>query len=97
MPSEKKGGNLKSRISEQGAPAERRSNERRGNDGRRRMDGENPHAVHAVFNAREACQYMGVSRPTLIRLIAGGKIRAQKIGRGWRILRAEIDRFLRGG
>jgi excisionase family DNA binding protein len=97
MPLEKKPGNLKSRPAERGAPAERRRNERRGSDGRRHMDGVNPYAAHSVFNAHEACQYMGVSRPTLIRLITGGKIRAQKIGRGWRILRAEIDRFLRGG
>jgi excisionase family DNA binding protein len=97
MPAEKNRGKLKSRITEGGAPAERRSKERRGNDGRRHMDGENPYAANAVLNAHEACQYMSISRPTFLRLITDGKIRAQKIGRRWRILRAEIDRFLRGG
>lgn len=97
MPSEKKPGSRKSRLAGRGAPAERRSKERRRNDGRRHMDGEHLSAAHAVFNAHEACRYLCISRPTLIRLITGGKIRAQKIGRGWRILRAEIDRFLRGG
>lgn len=97
MPSEKEHGSLKSRFAEPGAPAERRRNERRYNHGRRQMDGMNPYAAQAVLDAREACHYMCISRPTLIRLITEGKIRARQIGRGWRILRAEIDRFLRGG
>jgi excisionase family DNA binding protein len=96
MPSEKKLGSLKGRLPERGAPAERRRTERRCNEGRRHMDRENLYAVPAVLNAHEACHYMCISRPTLIRLIAQGKIRAQKIGRRWRVLRTEIDRFLSG-
>jgi excisionase family DNA binding protein len=61
------------------------------------MDEVSVYAAEAVFTAHEACHYISISRPTLIKLITDGKIRAQKIGRGWRILRAEIDRFLRGG
>ena len=61
------------------------------------MDGEDVYAAEAVLTAREACRYICISRPTLVRLITDGKIRAQRIGREWRILRAEIDRFLRGG
>ncbi len=97
MPSENKHANLKRRLTDLVTPSERRCNERRCNHGRRHMDGESVYAAEAVFTAYEACHYMCISRPTLIRLITDGKIRAQKIGRGWRILRAEIDRFLRGG
>lgn len=97
MPSEKKIANLESLLTERGTPSERRCKDRRCNHGRRHLDGEGAYAAEAVLTAHEACRYMGISRPTFIRLIIDGKMRAQKIGRGWRILRAEIERFLRGG
>jgi excisionase family DNA binding protein len=97
MPFEKNQGNLRSRLADRGTSSERRCNDRRCNHGRRRLDVVSGHAAEAVLTAHEACRYICISRPTLIKLIAGGRIRAQKIGRGWRILRSEIDRFLRGG
>jgi excisionase family DNA binding protein len=97
MPSAKKRANPKSRLTDRVTPSERRRNERRRNHGRRHMDRANVYAAEAVLTAHDACLYMCISRPTLIKLITGSRIRAQKIGRGWRILRAEIDRFLRGG
>jgi excisionase family DNA binding protein len=50
-----------------------------------------------VFNTTEACHYLKVSRPTFLKLIAAGKIRAIKIGKGWRVLEAELERFLLTG
>ena len=97
MPSEKNQANLNSRRGGIGAPLDRRCNERRCNYGRRYLDRENRYAVEAVLTAREACRYISISQPTLIKLIMDSRIRAQKVGRRWRILRAEIDRFLRGG
>ena len=47
-----------------------------------------------VFNTREACRYLRISRPTFLKLIAAGKIRAQKIGKGWKVLDTELERFL---
>ena len=97
MPSERIPAHPNSRLTNRAMLSERRCNERRCNHGRRHMDGVSGYAAEAVFTAQEACRYICISRPTLIKLIADGRIRARKIGRGWRILRAEIDRFLRGG
>lgn len=50
----------------------------------------------AVFSTQEACTYLRISRPTYLKYIKEGKIRAQKIGRGWRVVKSELDRFIRG-
>ncbi len=49
-----------------------------------------------IFNTLEACQYLKISRPTYLKYIASGKIKARKIGRGWKVLKQELDRFIRG-
>jgi excisionase family DNA binding protein len=49
-----------------------------------------------VFTTKQACEYLKISRPTYLKYIATGRIKAIKIGRGWRILKVELDRFLRG-
>lgn len=92
MSAAKKKATVKNHLIQPSIPSERRCSQ-----GRRHVDGEHWYAAKAVLSANEACQYMCVSRPTLTRLIATGRIRAKKVGRGWRILRAEIDRFLLGG
>jgi excisionase family DNA binding protein len=51
--------------------------------------------VRSVFNTGEACRYLQISRPTFLKLITAGKIRAQKIGKGWKVLESELERFLR--
>jgi excisionase family DNA binding protein len=50
-----------------------------------------------VFNTSEACHYLRISRPTFLKLIASGKIRAQKLGKGWKVLDSELERFLLAG
>jgi len=49
-----------------------------------------------VLTSKEACEYLQVSKPTYLNCVHKGKIRAVKVGRGWRVLRSELDRFLRG-
>jgi excisionase family DNA binding protein len=49
-----------------------------------------------TYSTREACEYLQISRPTYLKYIAEGRIRAIKVGRGWRTLKSELDRFLRG-
>jgi excisionase family DNA binding protein len=49
-----------------------------------------------VFTTKQACDYLQISRPTYLKYIAAGKIKAMKIGRGWKIHKSELDRFLRG-
>jgi len=50
-----------------------------------------------VFNTSEACHYLRISRPTFLKLIATGKIRAQKLGKGWKVLDTELERLLLAG
>lgn len=76
---------------------ERRKNpdRRNGYDRRTISVGDNPdHNV--ILNTLEACQYLKISRPTFLKYINSGKIKAQKIGRGWRVFKDELDRFVRG-
>jgi excisionase family DNA binding protein len=67
--------------------------ERRVNPDRRR-NGSSSNGQKHVFNTCEACQYLRISRPTFLKLIATGKIQAKKVGKGWRVLAAELERFL---
>ena len=50
-----------------------------------------------VLTTDEAIQYLKVSKPTLLRHIHQGKIKAIKVGRSWRILQSELYRFLKKG
>lgn len=50
----------------------------------------------AIFSTQEACSYLQISRPTYLKYIRSGKIKARRIGRGWRVVKSELDRFIRG-
>ncbi|MCX8118886.1 MAG: helix-turn-helix domain-containing protein [Desulfobacterota bacterium] len=49
-----------------------------------------------VFTTEEACHYLRISRPTLLKYLSCGRIKGAKAGKGWKVLRTELDRFLRG-
>jgi excisionase family DNA binding protein len=49
-----------------------------------------------VFTTGEAIRYLKISRPTFLKYIHQGKIRAIKAGKGWRVLGSELYRFLQG-
>jgi excisionase family DNA binding protein len=49
-----------------------------------------------VLTTEEAIQYLKISKPTFLKYIRLGKIRAIKAGKGWRILLSELNRFLKG-
>jgi excisionase family DNA binding protein len=50
---------------------------------------------NAVMNAQEAADYLKMRVSTVKRLAAEGKIPARKVsGKGWRFLRATLDRWL---
>jgi excisionase family DNA binding protein len=49
-----------------------------------------------VLTTEEAIEYLKVSKPTFLKYIHLGKIKAIKAGKGWRILLSELNRFLRG-
>ncbi len=50
----------------------------------------------AVLTTDEAIEYLKISKPTLLKYIRMGRIKAIKAGKGWRILQSELYRFLRG-
>jgi excisionase family DNA binding protein len=51
---------------------------------------------NVVLTTLEACHYLRISRPTYLKYLYGGKIRGAKVGKGWKVLRSELDRFLKG-
>jgi len=49
-----------------------------------------------VLTTGEAIEYLRISKPTFLKYIRLGRIRAIKAGKGWRVLQSELYRFLRG-
>lgn len=49
-----------------------------------------------VLTTDEAIEYLKISKPTFLKYIRIGKIKAIKAGKGWRILQSELYRFLKG-
>lgn len=49
-----------------------------------------------VLTTNEAIQYLKISKPTFLKYIHTGRIKAIKAGKGWRILQSELYRFLQG-
>jgi excisionase family DNA binding protein len=48
-----------------------------------------------VLTTKEAVQYLKISKPTYLKYIHLGRIRAVKAGNGWRVHQSELYRFLR--
>jgi excisionase family DNA binding protein len=48
-----------------------------------------------VLTTKEAIQYLRISKPTYLKYIRLGRIRAVKAGSGWRVHQSELYRFLR--
>ena len=49
-----------------------------------------------VLTTDEAIKYLKISKPTFLKYIRLGRIRAIKAGKGWRVLQSELNRFLKG-
>jgi len=49
-----------------------------------------------VLITREACHYLRISRPTYLKYLYTGRIKGTKAGKGWRVLKSELERFLKG-
>jgi excisionase family DNA binding protein len=52
--------------------------------------------LDAVLTTREACGYLRISRPTYAKYLHMGRIKGARAGKGWKVLKSELDRFLRG-
>jgi excisionase family DNA binding protein len=48
------------------------------------------------ITTQEACDYLRISRPTYLRYLYSGRIKGTKAGKGWKVLKSELDRFLKG-
>jgi len=76
---------------------DRRQKPDRRNGYDRRLEGVTAAAEdNAILNTKEACDYLKISRPTFLKYIASGKIKAQKIGNGWKVFKTDLDRIVRG-
>ena len=49
-----------------------------------------------VLTTEEACHYLRISRPTYLKYLYVGRIKGAKVGKGWKVLKSELDRFLKG-
>jgi excisionase family DNA binding protein len=49
-----------------------------------------------VLTTKESIQFLKISKPTFLKYIRLGKIKAIKAGNGWRVLKSELYRFLKG-
>jgi excisionase family DNA binding protein len=50
-----------------------------------------------VLTTDEAIRFLKISRPTYLKCVRLGRIKAIKVGNGWRVLQSELYRFLKGG
>ena len=49
-----------------------------------------------VLTTQEACHYLRISRPTYLKYLYLGRIKGTKAGKGWKVLKSELTRFLKG-
>ncbi|MEW6379194.1 MAG: helix-turn-helix domain-containing protein [bacterium] len=49
-----------------------------------------------VLTTKQAAQYLQTSLTTIFKMIREGELKARKVGRGYRFLRSELEKFLRG-
>ena len=50
----------------------------------------------AVLTTDDAIKYLKISRPTFLKYVRLGRIKAIKAGKGWRVLGSELYRFVKG-
>lgn len=49
-----------------------------------------------VLTTEDAIEYLKISKPTFLKYVRLGGIKATKAGKGWRVLLFELNRFLKG-
>jgi excisionase family DNA binding protein len=50
-----------------------------------------------VLTTQEAIEYLRISKPTFLKYIRLGRIKAVKAGNGWRVHKSQLHRFLKVG
>ncbi len=49
-----------------------------------------------VLTTEDAIKYLKISKPTFLKYVHLGRIKATKAGKGWKVLLSELNRFLKG-
>ncbi len=49
-----------------------------------------------IMTVKELCDYLRLSKKTILRILKAGQIPARKVGGSWRILKSEVDKYLKG-
>ncbi len=50
-----------------------------------------------IYTSKEAMRYLKISKPTYLKYIRLGKIRAVKVGNAWRVHKSELSRLFKVG
>jgi len=61
------------------------------------MDNKGKANYSQVLKLEEVRKALRVGRVTALRLVQSGKVPAFRVGRDWRVLRSELNRFMRAG
>ncbi|MEW6382121.1 MAG: helix-turn-helix domain-containing protein [bacterium] len=49
-----------------------------------------------VLTTTEAMEYLRTTRVTILKMVHEGRLKANKVGREYRFLQEELDKYLRG-
>jgi excisionase family DNA binding protein len=49
-----------------------------------------------ILTVKELCDYLKLSKKTILKLLNSGEIPARKVGGSWRILKSQVDNYLKG-
>ena len=49
-----------------------------------------------LLSTREVCEFLGIDRTTLYRIIQRGELKARRIGRGYKVLKQNLVKYLNG-
>ena len=52
--------------------------------------------MREVLTSKEAMEYLRITQTTLLKLVRGGGLKGNKVGRNYRFLKEDLDRFIRG-
>ena len=49
-----------------------------------------------VLTVKDLCEYLKLSEKTILNLLNSGEIPGRKLGGSWRILKSQVDIYLKG-
>jgi len=52
--------------------------------------------MREVLTSKEAMEYLRITQTTLLKLVREGGLKGNKVGRNYRFLKEDLDRYIRG-